>query len=202
MKFKKILWMFVFLVIIAAFIILIVTSSHQQEKDLSVQNVVFNNESENKTSTIVSDNPEPYKEKQLDDGVLYTLDENKNYEPDVILKDKYFDTTIRDMNLNSGDYINKIVEIEGLYFNNGYYSFVGRYTTSNLCPTCPPGYSFMEFHLNGTIDREFTNEGEWIKVIGTYKVGNDESSNNKDYYYLDVLSLEVMNERGNDTVSD
>ena len=106
------------------------------------------------------------------------------------------------MNLNSSDYIDKIVEIEGLYFNNGYYSFVGRYTTSNLCPTCPPGYSFMEFHLNGTIDREFTNEGEWIKVIGTYKVGNDESSNNEDYYYLDVLSLEVMNEKGNDTVSD
>lgn len=201
MKLKKILWMAIFIVIIVAFIILIENSTHQEEKELDVQNIAFNN-SVNKTSVIISDNPEPYKEKQLDDGILYTLDENSDYKADIILKDKYFDTTIRDMNLNSSDYIDKIVEIEGLYFNNGYYSFVGRYTTSNLCPTCPPGYSFMEFHLNGTIDREFTNEGEWIKVIGTYKVGNDESSNNEDYYYLDVLSLEVMNEKGNDTVSD
>ena len=146
MKLKKILWMAIFIVIIVAFIILIENSTHQEEKELDVQNIAFNN-SVNKTSVIISDNPEPYKEKQLDDGILYTLDENSDYKADIILKDKYFDTTIRDMNLNSSDYIDKIVEIEGLYFNNGYYSFVGRYTTSNLCPTCPPGYSFMEFHF-------------------------------------------------------
>ena len=60
----------------------------------------------------------------------------------------------------------------------------------------------MEFHLNGSIDREFTNEEDWIKVVGTFKIGNDESSGGKDYYYLDVLTLEVMKTRGNDTVSD
>ena len=202
MKLKKLFWMIVFIVIVVAFVVLFVKSTYQEPKDLIVPNIAFNNATSNQPVTIVSDNLEPYKEKIVDSGVLYSLSENEEYNADVVLKDKYFDTTIRDMNLNSSDYIGKTVEIEGLYFNNGYYSFVGRYTTSNLCPTCPPGYSFMEFHLNGTIDREFTNEGEWIKVIGIYKVGNDESSNNEDYYYLDVLSLEVMNEKGNDTVSD
>ena len=202
MKLKKLFWMIVFIVIVVAFVVLFVKSTYQEPKDLIVPNIAFNNATSNQPVTIVSDNLEPYKEKIVDSGVLYSLSENEEYNADIVLKDKYFDTTIRDMNLNSSDYIGKTVEIEGLYFNNGYYSFVGRYTTSNLCPTCPPGYSFMEFHLNGTIDREFTNEGEWIKVIGTYKVGNDESSNNEDYYYLDVLSLEVMNEKGNDTVSD
>lgn len=199
MKLKKLFWMIIFLVIVVAFVVLFVKSTHQEQNDLTVP---IDNATSNQPVTIVSDNPEPYKERIVDSGVLYSLSENEEYNADVVLKDKFFDTTIRDMNLNSSDYLGKTVEIEGLYFNNGYYSFVGRYTTSNLCPTCPPGYSFMEFHLNGTIDREFTNEGEWIKVIGTYKVGNDESSNNEDYYYLDVLSLEVMNERGNDTVSD
>ena len=202
MKLKKLFWMIVFIVIVVAFVVLFVKSTYQEPKDLIVPNIAFNNATSNQPVTIVSDNLEPYKEKIVDSGVLYSLSENEEYNADIVLKDKYFDTTIRDMNLNSSDYLGKTVEIEGLYFNNGYYSFVGRYTTSNLCPTCPPGYSFMEFHLNGTIDREFTNEGEWIKVIGTYKVGNDESSNNEDYYYLDVLSLEVMNEKGNDTVSD
>ena len=202
MKLKKLFWMIVFIVIVVAFVVLFVKSTYQEPKDLIVPNIAFNNATSNQPVTIVSDNLEPYKEKIVDSGVLYSLSENEEYNADIVLKDKYFDTTIRDMNLNSSDYLGKTVEIEGLYFNNGYYSFVGRYTTSNLCPTCPPGYSFMEFHLNGTIDREFTNEGDWIKVIGTYKVGNDESSNNEDYYYLDVLSLEVMNEKGNDTVSD
>ena len=202
MKLKKVFWMIVFIVIVIAFVVLFVKSTYQEPKDLIVPNIAFNNATSNQPVTIVSDNLEPYKEKIVDSGVLYSLSENEEYNADIVLKDKYFDTTIRDMNLNSSDYIGKTVEIEGLYFNNGYYSFVGRYTTSNLCPTCPPGYSFMEFHLNGTIDREFTNEGDWIKVIGTYKVGNDESSNNEDYYYLDVLSLEVMNEKGIDTVSD
>lgn len=202
MKLKKLFWMIIFLVIVVAFVVLFVKSTHQEQNDLTVPNIAIDNATSNQPVTIVSDNPEPYKERIVDSGVLYSLSENEEYNADVVLKDKFFDTTIRDMNLNSSDYLGKTVEIEGLYFNNGYYSFVGRYTTSNLCPTCPPGYSFMEFHLNGTIDREFTNEGEWIKVIGTYKVGNDESSNNEDYYYLDVLSLEVMNERGNDTVSD
>ena len=202
MKLKKLFWMIVFIVIVVAFVVLFVKSTYQEPKDLIVPNIAFNNATSNQPVTIVSDNLEPYKEKIVDSGVLYSLSENEEYNADIVLKDKYFDTTIRDMNLNSSDYIGKTVEIEGLYFNNGYYSFVGRYTTSNLCPTCPPGYSFMEFHLNGTIDREFTNEGDWIKVIGTYKVGNDESSNNEDYYYLDVLSLEVMNEKGIDTVSD
>ena len=202
MKLKKLFWMIVFIVIVVAFVVLFVKSTYQEPKDLIVPNIAFNNATSNQPVTIVSDNLEPYKEKIVDSGVLYSLSENEEYNADIVLKDKYFDTTIRDMNLNSSDYLGKTVEIEGLYFNNGYYSFVGRYTTSNLCPTCPPGYSFMEFHLNGTIDREFTNEGDWIKVIGTYKVGNDESSNNEDYYYLDVLSLEVMNEKGIDTVSD
>jgi hypothetical protein len=60
----------------------------------------------------------------------------------------------------------------------------------------------MEFQLKGTIDRTFTAKDDWIKVIGTLAKGNDETSDFQDYYYLEVLSIEVMNERGVDTVNN
>ena len=44
------------------------------------------------------------------------------------------------------------------------YTFVGRYSTSNVCAYCPPGFAYFEYQLDGTIDREFTDKEEWIKV--------------------------------------
>lgn len=206
MKTRKLLWCVLFVIIVVAFIIVIVTSSHQEKKESDNGRFgAVNNASslENVESvTIRSENEDViYQVYEENDGVLYSLDGSKP-SADVVLQDKFFDTTIRDMNLNPDDYVGKKIQIDGLYFYNGYYSFVGRYSTSSLCPSCPPGYSFMEIHLNGKIDKKFIPESDWIKVVGIFKVGNDESSNYKDYYYLDVLSLELMNEKGNDTVSD
>ena len=88
-----------------------------------------------------------------------------------------------------------------MYFYNGYYSFVGRYSTSNLCAYCPVGYSAFEYLWNG--DKiDLKNEETWIKIIGKFCVGNDETSNFQDYYYIEASSIEVMNERGLDTVSN
>ena len=82
------------------------------------------------------------------------------------------------------------------------YIFVGRFSTSNLCAYCPVGYSYLEYQLKGKIDREFTDEQDWIKVIGTLAKGNDATSNYQDYYFLEVLSLEVMKEKGKLTVDN
>ena len=105
-------------------------------------------------------------------------------------------------NRNPDSYMNKNIEIEGMYFENLPYTFVGRYSTSNLCAYCPVGYSYLEYQLKGKIDRKFTEGLEWIKVIGTLAKGNDETSNYQDYYYLEVLSLEVMNKRGQETINN
>ena len=40
------------------------------------------------------------------------------------------------------------------------------------------------------------------EVIGTLAVGNDITSNYTDYYYLKALSIEVMNEKGQETVNN
>ena len=49
---------------------------------------------------------------------------------------------------------------------------------------------------------ELTEEESWIKVIGTLEKGNDETSYYQDFYYLKALSIEVMNERGLETVQN
>ena len=106
------------------------------------------------------------------------------------------------MFLNPENYMEKNIEIEGMYLENLPWTFVGRYSTSNVCVYCPEGYSYFEYQLKGKIDREFTAKEDWIKVIGTLAKGNDETSDYQDYYYIEVLSIEIMNERGLDTVTN
>ena len=202
---KKIAWVVLFVAIVVALIIVVVTSTHK-ENATNVATTRFNTTSESQelNSNEEEQNTQEFKgfsiyqKTELADGILYSVDGTQQT-ADVILKDKFFDTTIRDMNINAADYLGKKIQIDGLYFYNGYFSFVGRYSTSSLCPSCPAGYSFMEYHLKENIDKKLTHEQDWIKVIGTFTAGND---NGEEYYYLDVDSIEIMNEKGNDTVVD
>ena len=65
---------------------------------------------------------------------------------------------------------------------------------NTLCPTCPSGYSVLEYQLDGKIDETFKEEDTWLKVIGELEEGYDEYYG--EYYYLKVLNLEVMKEKG------
>lgn len=79
------------------------------------------------------------------------------------------------------------------------YTFVGRYSTSNMCAYCPVGYSYIEYQWEGE-KIELKDQESWIKIIGTLEVGNDADSDYQDYYYIKALNIEVMNEKGQDTV--
>jgi len=206
---KKLLWIIILIVFIIAVGVAIYFANTKGNKQNSnvVDNTynknmnVVNEMNENKeieeetTETVV------YQKKELDDGILYSID-GKEYKSDIVIGENYYDTTINDIYLNPENYMNKNIEIEGMYLENLPWTFVGRYSTSNVCVYCPEGYSYMEYQLKGNIDREFTAKDDWIKVIGTLAKGNDETSDFQDYYYLEVLSIEVMNERGVDTVNN
>jgi uncharacterized protein (UPF0333 family) len=206
---KKLLWIIILIVFIIAVGVAIYFANTKGNKQNSnvVDNTynknmnVVNEMNENKeieeetTETVV------YQKKELDDGILYSID-GKEYKSDIVIGENYYDTTINDIYLNPENYMNKNIEIEGMYLENLPWTFVGRYSTSNVCVYCPEGYSYMEYQLKGNIDREFTAKEDWIKVIGTLAKGNDETSDFQDYYYLEVLSIEVMNERGVDTVNN
>ena len=117
MNLKKILWIVLFIVILVCFIAIIATSTRKENKNLTVSNAPSSISNEKISGTINSENKDPYKITELDDGTLYSLNGNQ-VEADVKLGDKYFDTTIRDMNINPSDYVDKKIQIEGLYFTN------------------------------------------------------------------------------------
>lgn len=183
----------------------VVPAGTTKGKSLTNENTIANT---NETATIDENETSPnapkeekYIETELPDGILYSKD-GKEVKADVIIDDKYFDTTINDIWTNHDSYKGKIIQIDGMYLENLPYTFVGRFAESSLCPNCPPGYSYFEYQLDGKLDRKFTDSNEWIKVVGTLEVGNDETSGYTDYYYLKVLTLEVMNEKGQTTVSN
>lgn len=214
---KKIMWVVLLIIVIIAIVAIIVFTSSNRASNIEITSSVTNNTYNKNTNTIneteskIKENNDNYDKEdnnnviyqkiELEDGTLYSID-GKKYKADFVVGDNYFDTTITDMYYNSENYMNKNIEIEGMYFENLPYTFVGRYSTSNLCAYCPVGYSFLEYQLKGSLDRKFTEELDWIKVIGTLAKGNDETSNYEDYYYLEVLSLEVMNKRGQATINN
>ena len=134
---------------------------------------------------------------ELKTGTKYSVSDNEK-KSDIIVGDNYYDTTIADINTNFSEYEGKTIEIEGLYVENQGYTFVGRYSTSNLCPNCPAGYSYFEYEWHGDKDIELEDSESLIKVIGTLKAGND----GVDYYYIDCSSIEVMKEKGQDTINN
>ena len=198
---KKILWILLLIVVIAAVVALIAIVDSNLTNTTSSANTYKKDTNVSSTDIAITNNSTEYKKKELSDGTLYSID-GKEYKADIIIGDNYFDTTINDMYFNPDSYYNKNIQVEGMYLQNLPYTFVGRYSTSNLCAYCPVGYSYVEYQLKGTIDREFTEEEDWIKIIGRLKKGNDASSYYQDYYYLEVLSLEVMNEKGKTTVNN
>lgn len=137
---------------------------------------------------------------ELNDGTLYAVTD-KDIKADIVIGDNYFDTQLADINLNFSKYEGKTIEIEGFPLTNSPYTFVGRYSTANLCAYCPQGYSYFEYQWQGDKTPELKEEESWLKVKGTLKSAYDDSIGS-DYYYIDVLSLEVMNKQGVKTVNN
>lgn len=198
---KKIIYVILLILLILAIVIFLINQDF--EKNETIQNIsksISNKEvnvEEKKTDD--KEQIDTYKT-DLEDGKLYSLF-NENIKSDIIIGDNYYDTQINDINLNPNIYADKNIEIEGMYLTNTPYTFVGRYSTSNLCQFCPAGYSYMEYTWDGeSIDLQ--DEISWIKVVGTLEKMNDETTNYQDYYYIKAKTIEVMKESGIKTVNN
>ena len=201
---KKVLWIILLIAVIGGVVVLMGVLDKNKNNSANSTNTAFKKDSSISNEVITEkneNNSKEYIKTELSDGTLYSID-GKEYKSDIVVGDNYYDTTINDMYLNPDSYYNKNIEIQGMYFENLPYTFVGRYSTSNMCPNCPSGYSYIEYQLDGKLDKKLTDVEDWIKIIGTLTKGNDESSYYQDYYYLKVLSIEVMKERGQETVNN
>lgn len=196
---KKILWILLLIIALAGIIyVLVFVKPKEKEEIVDSGEVNFNRSAEQETSV---NEKQEYKRIELDDGILYAVN-GEQLNPDLVIGDNYFDTTLSDMFLNPEDYYGMKIEIEGMFLTDGKYTSVGRYSTSSLCQFCPPGYSFIEYQLVGDIEEELKAEQDWIKIVGTLEKANDETSNYLDYFYIKANNIEIMNEKGNDTVNN
>lgn len=209
-KFKKIGLVIILLVIVIA-IVFVVKNSSSGKKEAKVdtnsttvskvaqsdEEEPDNTEEENNVSNEETAEVKTATVTELADGTKYSVTDEE-ITPEIVIGDNYFGTQLADINMNFDQYEGKTMEIEGLYFENTPYTFVGRYSTSNVCPTCPTGYSYFEYEWKGDKELPVKDSETWIKAVGTLRKGND----GVEYYYLDIQNIEIMNEAGQDTVSN
>ena len=207
---KKIMWILLLIVFVIAIIAIAVLAKPRDtsnDNSVAVKQVNDSKESKNNTSNIVKQNTsKEYKRSALNDGILYS-ESGEKLKADKIIGTEYFDTTINDMYLYPDNYVGKKIEIEGFYLVAEPYTFVGRYSTSSVCPYCTGGFSYIQYEFDGKIEETLKDQETWIKLIGTWEkgkmnYGTEENPYYDDYYYLKVLNFEVMNEKGEDTVKN
>lgn len=207
---KKIMWILLLIVFVIAIIAIAVLAKPRDtsnDNSVAVKQVNDSKESKNNTSNVVKQNTsKEYKRSVLNDGILYS-ESGEKLKADKIIGTEYFDTTINDMYLYPDNYVGKKIEIEGFYLVAEPYTFVGRYSTSSVCPYCTGGFSYIQYEFDGKIKETLKDQETWIKLIGTWEkgkmnYGTEENPYYDDYYYLKVLNFEIMNEKGEDTVKN
>ena len=207
---KKIMWILLLIVFVIAIIAIAVLAKPRDtsnDNSVAVKQVNDSKESKNNTSNVVKQNTsKEYKRSVLNDGILYS-ESGEKLKADKIIGTEYFDTTINDMYLYPDNYVGKKIEIEGFYLVAEPYTFVGRYSTSSVCPYCTGGFSYIQYEFDGKIEETLKDQETWIKLIGTWEkgkmnYGTEENPYYDEYYYLKVLNFEVMNEKGEDTVKN
>lgn len=113
------------------------------------------------------------------------------------IKEKMFIAQINDIFYNIDDYKDTVVIVEGMYAE--FQSVDGKSTSPavyRLGPGCCENDGWAGFLLR-LDDSEKPNENDWIRVKGT--VDLVDSGMYKDLY-LNVESIEVLQERGAETV--
>ena len=201
---KKIMWILLLIIFIIAIIaVAVLAKPRDTSKDNSIK---IKQASESTGNVPIQNTNKKYTKTVLNDGILYseTGEKIKAYK---IIGTEYFDTTINDMYLYPDSYIGKKIEIEGYYLISEPYTFVGRYSNSNVCQYCVGGISYIQYEFDGEIEETLKDQETWIKLIGTWEkgkinYGTEENAFYDDYYYLKVLNFEIMNEKGEDTVKN
>jgi len=138
----------------------------------------------------------------LDGKELGTTEERIQYasKKDVIeIKEKMFISQVNDVYLNKDDYLGKTIKLEGLFkTEQGYekmYCFVLRYG-----PGCCGNDGNVGFEVAWDKEKEKTYPGEdsWVEATGELKTYEEDGYT--EFLYLDLVSLNVLNKRGQETV--
>jgi len=119
----------------------------------------------------------------------------------IEIKEKMFISQVNDVYLNPEDYLGKTIKLEGLFkMEQGYdksYCFVLRYG-----PGCCGYDGNVGFEVLWNKDNEkkkpYPGEDAWVEATGELKTYKENGYN--EFLYLDLISLNVLNKRGQETV--
>lgn len=177
--------------------------------------VVYNASADkDKTSYIIDfENSEDGNNKDMEDSKQTNTDnsekidtnENLNTSDKIIdnkniieIREKMFIAQIEDIYYNIEDFKDKYIKIEGMYSvvepeegDIGKVHFVYR-----NAPGCCGNDGWAGFMLN--YDGEYPNTNDWIQVVGTPEIVKNGVYED---LYLNVISIEVMEERGAEFVN-
>jgi len=116
----------------------------------------------------------------------------------IVIKDKMFISHVNDVYRNPEDYLGKTIKLEGLFkIDQGYdktYCFVLRYG-----PGCCGDDSTIGFEVSWDKKKKklYPGEDSWVEATGELKTYEE---NFKEYLYLDLVSLNVLDKKGAETV--
>jgi len=119
----------------------------------------------------------------------------------IEIKEKMFISQVNDINLNFKDYLGKTIKLEGVFkkeqpYEGDPYCFVVRYG-----PGCcgVDGIVGFEIKWDENKAQPYPKDDSWVESIGVLK--QYEADGYDEYLYLDLLSLNVLNKRGKETVA-
>jgi uncharacterized membrane protein YcgQ (UPF0703/DUF1980 family) len=119
---------------------------------------------------------------------------------DVIeIKEKMFISQVNDVYVNPKDYLGKTIKLEGIFKeeqgNDKMYCFVLRYG-----PGCCgfDGNVGFEVAWDKEKGKPYPDNDSWVEATGELKTYEEDGFN--EFLYLDLVSLNVLNKRGTETV--
>jgi len=118
----------------------------------------------------------------------------------VEIKEKMFISQVQDVYNNAEDYLGKTIKLEGVFKNEksyegDQYCFVVRYG-----PGCCGNDGIIGFEIKWDENnaKPYPKDDSWVESTGVLK--QYEADGYSDYLYLDLISLNVLNKRGAETV--
>jgi len=114
----------------------------------------------------------------------------------VEIREKMFVAQVSDVYINPEDYIGRTIKLEGIFKKEDPYSFVVRYG-----PGCCGDDANVGFEVAWDSEqiKPYPAIDSWVEAIGVLKTYK-EAGYASDYLYLDLVSLNVLNERGAEIV--
>jgi uncharacterized membrane protein YcgQ (UPF0703/DUF1980 family) len=117
----------------------------------------------------------------------------------IEIQEKMFISQVNDVYLNKDDYLGKTIKLEGLFkMEQGYdksYCFVLRYG-----PGCCgyDGNVGFEVAWDKEEEKPYPVEDDWVEATGELKTYEEDGD--LEFLYLDLISLNVLDKRGKETV--